>query len=356
MPSGFTELMQVYTAGYLLLAFLPGPRVLGAVFLLTFGYCCWALFQFRHMENVGVLMSAVSCAAAACGLAAGAIANGIVLFGRSNGLKPFYAVIIHSVAFFAIPAIVSLTTWRESEGRTARMAEPAAECAEQLHAAKLGEVELALPIARAIHVGEGFEYDPSWAFDLNEQARKFCEHARGRPPQLTNLQINLDTRTAVQSNQLYPSAFCRTEQPYSWWTSLCRRENVKVSKEFPGETVVYVIGKYNASRMHAWAVEDRAAERAQMEGLPRTRLEGGAVAYAGEFHSYYTLDARPDFLARCQQTSGEPDGQLACTGGLPIGQGLGLIMEFRADKPTFAADTEHAIARALEIFDSLKKH
>jgi len=71
-----------------------------------------------------------------------------------------------------------LSLWRTSVQK-ARWEPPSSECTSSLHAATLGTMRLALPLAPVIAIGQGEEYAPTYRFDINEQARQFC---RSRPP------------------------------------------------------------------------------------------------------------------------------------------------------------------------------
>lgn len=356
MSDAILHLFPPYLVAFALLAFLPNWRWLLAGLIVALSLVVWAYNDVTRSDGngLGIVIAAVWLFVAGLGLVAGALARGIVLFGRSNNWSLVRTIIVHPVVFFSVPLLLAGWLSLENEQRKAFQAPPEAACAEGVHRAVLGEVELALPISRAIRVGEGFEYNPSWMFEINDHARRFCRQAQLAPPQLTNIQIDLGTRTSVQSSTLYESAFCRSQQPYAWWASSCRRETLEPSRDFPEETTIYVIGRYNAAKMHAWAVENRSLDRREMARLPQARLDGGAVVYTGQHQRYFTLDARPEFLAQCHEMTKADGAELGCVGGQPIGDGLGLIVEFRADQPTFASDAEHALARAREILDSLK--
>jgi hypothetical protein len=347
-------LVLFYAVPYLLLAFLPGPRVLAIALVAGLGLCSWALFDLRQEDGIAGVASMPFAVAAGFGFVAGAIGRGLVLLGRGRGMNVGHGLWIHAALFVLVPALSVVAVEAMLRADEARRAEPAAACAASLHEARLGSVTLALPIARAILVGAGPEYAPSWLFEINEQAREFCEDARTATPQLTNVQVDLDATTSIRSTSA-PSAFCRSEQAYSWWASSCRREGHEPTRDFPERTVVYVIGKYHAARMHTWSAEKASSERSRVIGFPQTKFAGGAVAYADGRYTYFTLDARPEFLASCYRPSNEPEGRLYCHGALPLGQGLGMVLTFRADLPSLAADGTQAVAKGQEVFDSLRK-
>ncbi|NML09725.1 hypothetical protein HHL08_06110 [Sphingobium sp. AR-3-1] len=339
-----------YAIGFLLVAFLWRwyllPIGVGLLLLLW-----WVIRGVFNEDSPGVIVAAPMVGLAFLGVLAGLLAALIVLLTRKLARRWASPVVILPATFFTVPVVVfGLLFWQQTSLK-ARRAPPSASCLARLHPVVLGGTPLALPLAPALSVGQGREYDPNYPLDLNEKARKFCAETSAGPIKITNLTARL-TPDYSRHLAVRRSTFCASAKPYGWWHDLCRREHGdNPPSEYPREVSFYVLGEYNARKMHAFSADE--LERLKVDSLTAKELGRGVRRYGDGHYSYFTRRDVPGYLARCYST-GPVKTDLACVAGYRLTPRIGIIYEFATPADAFAEKSVAFDQRARQVFESLK--
>jgi hypothetical protein len=174
----YTAPLIAYGLGFVCLAFLPRWRWLAFGTLAAFPFCLWLFRDLSQADGPSAAIAVFIAAALALGFASGFIARTIIIGARWSGRIVPRTVTLLATLILVPTLAYGLSLWRTSVQK-ARWEPPSSECTSSLHAATLGTMRLALPLAPVIAIGQGEEYAPTYRFDINEQARQFC---RSRPP------------------------------------------------------------------------------------------------------------------------------------------------------------------------------
>lgn len=117
-------------------------------------------------------------------------------------------------SFFAV-------TWTQQKTREARYAPPSAACLDNLHPARIADVDIAIPIAPGLFLyGEGMN-DDHYILWSNPDARAFCSEADGGNATLKSVVFMLDgspSRREMETKR----PFCSRPHPeYPWAEMAC---------------------------------------------------------------------------------------------------------------------------------------
>ncbi|WP_245496253.1 hypothetical protein [Rhizobium ruizarguesonis] len=113
------------------------------------------------------------------GAASGFVASGIVVIGRTTRLQALRAVYVLPGVFILGFGGFFAVTWTQQKIREARYAAPSAACLDNLHPARIADVDIALPVAPGILLfGNGMS-DHHYILWSNPDARAFCNEADG---------------------------------------------------------------------------------------------------------------------------------------------------------------------------------
>jgi hypothetical protein len=342
--------LAAYCLGFASLAFLPRWRWLVLAGLAAFFLCSWAFYDLSGADGPGAAIAVFVAAALALGFVAGFAARAVILAaGWSGRMIPQASALLSTLVLVPLPTF-GWASWHNAVQR-ARWAPPSAECTSSLHVATLGNMRLALPLAPVISVGQGAEYAPAYRFDVNEQARRFCQKSSGSPPALTNLTLRLEAGPSGPLN-LRTSWFCARRQDYGWWDDVCRGKPGDPASEYPVKMTLYRIDRYNAARMHAFSADELGKPPADKGEF--ADIGGGVVRYSDEHDSYYKRADVPGYLARCFQAKSRRPPELYCDAGYRLTPELGLIYEFRTAPDDFAERSRQVDEKAREIVESLR--
>ncbi len=333
-----------YAIGFLLLAFVRRLQVLlpvgaGALLLLA-----WALSDVTGEDSPGVFIAAPMVLLVILGLGAGFIATLLVLWGRRYSQSWKVPAIVLPATFIAVPALAfALTSWQRA-GAKARFAPPSPACLARPHPVILGDTPLAVPLAPGLSVGTGRDFFPNYLFEINEKARQFCaETAAGRVT-ITNLTVRLVPARSPTD------PFCASSRPYGWWHDLCRRNYDDPPSDYPSKVTFYVLGEYDARRLHAFSADELA--EFQPRGMAAVDLGDGVRRYGAE-RPYFTRADVPGYLARCHRTT-QPHAALACVVGYRLTPRIGVIYDFTTRAADFPERSATVDRRAQEMLESLK--
>lgn len=350
MHSFYTIPLIAYGLGFACLAFLPRWHWLALGTLAASSFCLWLFRDLSQADGPGEVIAVFVAAALALGFASGFIARTIILGARWSGRIIPRAVTLLATLILIPPLAYGFSSWRTSVQK-ARWTPPKAECTSSLHAATLGTMRLALPLAPIIAVGEGEEYAPTYQFDINEQARRFCRESAPLPPALTNVNLRLEPDPS-NALHLRSSWFCTQRQDYSWWSEVCRRQRGAPPSEYPVKMSLCWIDHYNAARMHAFSADQLKKPPARDGNF--VDIGDGISRFNDAHNSYFTRADLPGYLARCYGTRSESRPELYCSAGYRLTPEIGLIYDFRADADDFAGRSRTADARAREVVESLR--
>ncbi|MBY5399576.1 MFS transporter [Rhizobium leguminosarum] len=332
-----------YAIGFLALCFwwrwwLLVPAGIVAAVLARIEYA-----SVNASDGAGSVFGIILVVFAMIGAASGFVASGVVVIGRATRLQALRAVYVLPVVFILGFGSFFAVTWTQQKIREARYAPPDAACLDNLHPARIADVEIAIPIAPGIFLyGERMNND-HYILWSNPDARAFCGEADGGNATLKSVVFMLDgypSRREMQTNR----PFCSRPHPeYPWAEMACHLIPTDVIPDKPVQMTVSV---------RAAGFDPSAREREAM-------LKNQAIVASDGFRTYRSQNdfylQRPDgYFARCHEHRSKSQPWLSCTATEELSEKLAISYDFRTTADLFMQQSVVVATNARAIFDSLK--
>ncbi|MBY5796350.1 hypothetical protein [Rhizobium leguminosarum] len=332
-----------YAIGFLALCFwrrwwLLVPAGLVAALLAKIEYA-----SVNASDGAGSVFGIILVVFAMIGAASGFVASGIVLIGRATRVQALGAVYMLPVVFILGFGSYFAVTWTQQKIREARYAPPAAACLDNLHPARIADVDIAIPIAPGIFLyGEGMNHD-HYILWSNPDARAFCGEADGGNATLKSVVFMLDgypSRREMQTKR----PFCSRPHPeYPWAEMACNLIPTELIPDKPVEITVSV---------RAAGFDLSAREREAMLKNQAAVASDGLRTYRSQNDFYLQ---RPDgYFAQCRDYRSKSQPWLYCTAKEELSDLLAISYNFRTTAELFIKQSVVVAANARAIFDSLK--
>ncbi|MGO7154576.1 hypothetical protein [Rhizobium leguminosarum] len=332
-----------YAIGFLALCFwwrwwLLVPAGIVAAVLARIEYA-----SVNASDGAGSVFGIILVVFAMIGAARGFVASGVVVIGRATRLQALRAAYVLPVVFILGFGSFFAVTWTQQKIREARYAPPDAACLDNLHPARIADVEIAIPIAPGIFLyGERMNND-HYILWSNPDARAFCGEADGGNATLKSVVFMLDgypSRREMQTNR----PFCSRPRPeYPWAEMACHLIPTDVIPDKPVQMTVSV---------RAAGFDPSAREREAM-------LKNQAIVASDGFRTYRSQNdfylQRPDgYFARCHEHRSKSQPWLSCTATEELSEKLAISYDFRTTADLFMQQSVVVATNARAIFDSLK--
>nr|WP_298100009.1 hypothetical protein [uncultured Shinella sp.] len=274
----------------------------------------------------------------------GALASAVVIAGRSLSIRLLSPLFVLPVVFLLGFGSYFALNWTEKKLHEARNASPSESCLSGLHPARLGSVELDIPIAPGLFLWGMGGRDDHYILWSNSHARAFCADTDDEPVALKKVSFMLDGMPSRRRTETQ-RPFCEKDHPeYPWADMAC---NLILDGVVPDSAVNVSVSIPTSTT--DWVAKDRES----MMTNPMTVAADGVKTYRGKNDLYLE---RPDgFFARCQAYDTPSRPWLYCSAGETLPEGLALSYEFRTTEKTFLLQSPKVAASAHAMFDSLRR-
>ncbi|MGO8316031.1 hypothetical protein ACC848_05685 [Rhizobium johnstonii] len=277
------------------------------------------------------------------GAASGFVASGLVLIGRTARLRVLRAVYVLPAVFILGFGSFFAVTWTQQKIREARYAPPTAACLDNLHPARIADVDIAIPVAPGIFLyGDGMN-DDHYLLWSNPDARAFCREADGGNATLKSVVFMLDGIPARREMET-ERPFCSRPHPeYLWAEMACHLIPMDVIPDKPVEMTV---------SLKAPSVDPSVREREAMLKNQPTVASDGLRTYRLQNDLYLQ---RPDgYFAQCRDYRSKSQPWLRCTATEELTDKLAISYNFRSTAEVFITQSAAVASNARAIFNSLK--
>lgn len=342
-----------------LLLFILAPYAIG-FFALCFWWRWWLLLpigaaaavlagmQYRSVMRSdgpgGMFLDVLLVVFLVLGAGSGAVASALVIAGRAlrwRALKPM--LVLPAVFLLGFGGYLGFG-WTKEKIREARFAAPSAACLNGVHPAKLGDVDLDIPIAPGLFLWGMDRDNEHYILWSNPDTRAFCALSESDPLALSGIHFMIDgspSRRRAETNR----PFCaRKHAEYPWADMAC---NLIASQAIPDNPV-----RVNVD-LAKGRVDWVAKEREAMKRNPVSTAPDGVKTYR-EKHGFYL--ERPDgYFARCYAPSSSSQPWLYCSVRERLSEDLTISYDFRTTAELFLAKSPIIAANARAIFNSLKR-
>ncbi|MBX5195723.1 hypothetical protein HJB82_10345 [Rhizobium sp. NZLR10] len=277
------------------------------------------------------------------GAASGFVASGLVLIGRATRSRALRAIYVLPVVFILGFGSYFVVNWTQQKIREARYAPPAAACFDNLHPARVADVDIEIPVAPGIFLwGEGMN-DAHYILWNNPDARAFCREADQGNATLKSVVFMLDgspSRREMETNR----PFCSRPHPeYPWAEMACHLIPMEVIPDKPVEITVSV---------KASGFDPSARDREAMLKNQAVVASDGLRTYRSKNDLYLQ---RPDgYFAQCDDYHSKIQPWLFCTAKEQLSDRLAISYNFRSTGAIFITQSVTVAANARAIFSSLK--
>ncbi|WP_017965535.1 hypothetical protein [Rhizobium leguminosarum] len=294
-------------------------------------------------DGAGAAFGIILVIFAMIGAASGFVASGVVLIGRTTRLHALRAVYVLPVLFILGFGSFFAVTWTQQKTREARYAPPSAACLDNLHPARIADVDIALPVAPGLLLyGDGV-YGDHYLLWSNPDARAFCGKADGGNATLKSVVFMLDGIPARREMET-KRPFCSRPHPeYPWAEMACHLIPTDVIPDKPVKMTVSV---------KAPGFDPSVREREAMLKTQAIVASDGLRTYRSQNDSYLQ---RPDgYFAQCHDHRSKSQPWLSCTATEELSDKLAISYDFRSTAELFITQSAAVAANARAIFNSLK--
>ncbi|MGR9197536.1 hypothetical protein [Rhizobium leguminosarum] len=333
-----------YAIGFLTMCFwwrwwLLVPAGIAAAVLATIEYA-----NVAAADGPGVALGIVLVVFVMIGAASGFVASGIVLIGRTTRWQALRAIYVLPAVFILGFGSYFAITWTQQKTREAYYATPSAACLDNLHPARVADVDIAIPVAPGIFLyGDGGN-DDHYILWSNPEARAFCREADGGAVTLKSVIFMLDGSPERREMET-KLPFCSRPHPdYPWAEMACHLISTEVIPDKPVKMTVSV----RASGIDPWTREREAMLKSQ----PIVASDG-LRTYRSKNDIYLQ---RPDgYFAQCRDYRNKSQPWLYCTAKEQLSDRLTISYNFRTTPELFRTQSATVAANARAIFNSLKR-
>jgi len=332
-----------YAFGFLALCFWWRWRLLVPAGILAAVLAKIEFASVNASDGAGAAFGIILVVFVMIGAASGFAASGIVLIGRTAQLQALRGVFVLPVVFILGFGSYFAVTWSQQKTREARYRQPAAVCLDNLHPARIADVDIAIPVAPGIFLyGEGMNSD-HYLLWSNPDARAFCGEADGGKATLKSVVFMLDGIPARREMET-KRPFCSRPRPeYPWAEMACHLISRELIPDKPvGMTVSVKAPGFDPS------VRER---KAMLKNQPNVASDG-LRTYRSQYDLYLQ---RPDgYFARCHDHRSKSQPWLSCTATEELSDKLAISYDFRSTAELFITQSATVAANARAIFNSLK--
>ena len=341
-----------------LLLFILAPYAIG-FFALCFWWRWWLLLpigsvavvlaglQYRGVMRSdgpgGMFLDVLLLVFLVLGAGSGAVASGLVIAGRAlrwRTLKPL--AVLPAVFLLGFGGYFAFG-WTQEKIREARFVAPSDACLNGLHPARLGDVDLDIPVALGLFLWGIDRDNEHYILWSNPHARAFCALAERDPVALSGVHFKIDGSPSRRVAETKMPFCSRKHAEYPWADMAC---NLIASRVIP-DNPVRVNVDLSKGRFD-WVAKEREA----MQRNPVSIAPDGVRTYR-EKHRLYL--ERPDgYFARCYAPSSASQPWLYCSVREKLAEDLTISYDFRTTEALFLATSPIIAANARAIFDSLK--
>jgi len=334
-------ILPPYAIGFLALCFwwrwwLLVPAGLVAAVLAKIEYA-----SVNASDGAGAALGIILVVFVMIGAASGSVASGLVVIGRTTRVQALRAVYVLPIVFIIGFGSYFVVTWTQQKIRAARYAPPSAACLDNLHPARIADVDIAIPVAPGIFLyGDGMN-DDHYILWSNPDARAFCSEADGGNATLKSVVFTLDgspSRREMQTNR----PFCSRPHPeYPWAEMACHLIPTDVIPDKPVQMTVSVK-----------ASDPSVREREAILKNQPTVASDGLRTYRSQNDFYLQ---RPDgYFAQCRDYRSKSQPWLYCTAKEELSDKLTISYDFRSTAELFITQSATVATNARAIFNSLK--
>ena len=289
--------------------------------------------------------------ALALGSLSGAAAR-IVLIALGRNGRRASELVIGALFLVGVPALISASSQLRQREFRKRYAPPTAECRASLHDVILGDAIARLPIDEGIHVGEGRGFKPVTMFDIQEQARVFCERTDRSPFRATNINIEFARRGSAPPHHRPP---CDRPRAGAWWPMLCRfAQDPRVHLY---SMILFDPARYNSDQMLSFSPMAPGAPAGPFDAKwhsdgPFKRMERDGYIYLRRAAVPGTASAYAGICSRPAHPEDSADG-LRCKAGYRLTRQVALMYDFQVAEDDLIAQAQALDARLLPVARSL---
>jgi len=295
-------------------------------------------------DGAGVAFGIILVVFLMIGAASGFVASGLVLIGRASRWRVLRAVYVLPVVFMLGLGSCFAITWTQQKIREAHYAPPSAACLDNLHPARIADVDVAIPIAPGIFLyGDGGN-DDHYILWSNPEARAFCSEADGGAVTLKSVIFMLDGSPERREMET-KLPFCSRPHPeYPWAEMACHLISTEVIPDKPVKMTVSVRAPDFDPSVH---------EREAMLKSQPIVASDGLRTYRSKNDIYLQ---RPDgYFAQCRDYRNKSQPWLYCTAKEQLSDQLTISYNFRTTSELFRTQSATIAANARSIFNSLKR-
>lgn len=335
--------VQPYAIGFLALCFwwrwwLLIPAGIVAAVLAKFEYA-----SVNASDGAGAAFGIILVVFLMIGAASGFVTSGIVLIGRTTRLEALRAVYVLPAVFILGFGSYFAVTWTQQKIREAHFAPPSAACLDNLHPARIADVDIAIPVAPGILLWGNGTNDDHYVLWSNPDARAFCGKADGGNAALKSIVFMLDGSPSRREMETEPPFCLRPHPEYPWADMACHLIPLDLIPDKPVEMTVSV---------RAPGIDPSAREREAMLKNQVSVATDGLRTYRSQNDIYLQ---RPDgYFAQCRDYHNKSQAWLFCTAKEQLSDQLAISYNFRSTAEVFITQSATVAANARAIFDSLK--
>lgn len=352
-------LFLIYIFCFLSLAFLKNWRLLTLGGFISLAISAYIFHSISSSDSRLSFIFLPGFLAISLGFIAGFVGRSAVLLFNRFEPRAITSLIVLFVSFIGVPlSAYYLIDWHSSRQKARREAArvpPSAACTDRLHAATIGDVHLALPLAPAFRVGMGYDFNPSYILGFKKAAREFCKLTEDSTPHLTNLNIEISYH-GPPYGYYETSSFCTESKAYDWWELICRRKDSKSEFGNLRKITVYVIDKYNIGYSYVSTKYKSGKKQSKVTGIPEIKINYIVSKYILDEYLYFKRSDIKDYLAECYKMNPRiGKNSLYCQAGHPLTDTLGLAYDFVVEEDRFPEVSKVVDDKAIAIFNSLKR-
>lgn len=225
--------------------FILSPYVIGFL-ALCFWWRWWLLLpvgavaaviaamQYRGVmqsDGPGMFLGVILVIFLALGAGSGAAASALVTLGRALHWRTLRPIIVLPIVFLLGLGSYFAFGWTQQKIREARFAAPSEACLNGLHPAKLGKVDLQIPIAPGLFLWGIDRDNERYILWSNPHARAFCALSESDPVALSGVHFMIDGSPSRRIAETKRPFCSRKHGEYPWADMAC---NLIASRAIPG--------------------------------------------------------------------------------------------------------------------------
>lgn len=294
-------------------------------------------------DSPGVLLAVGLIVFLLIGAGSGTVASALVISGRILRLRLLVPMFVLPVIFILGCLSYFAVSWAQKELREARYRSPSESCLTDLHPARLGSVQLDIPVAPGLFLWGVNGRDDHYILWSNPEARAFCSKASVGAVPLSGVTFMIDG-TPSRRKEDTQRPFCNSSHSeYPWAEMAC---NLISTEIIPNSSVRVEVSVPRDDT--DWLAKEREA----MMRNPMSVRSDGVTVYHGQYDIH--LERADGFFAKCSSYNTPIQPWLYCSARATLPAGLSLKYSFRTTEDIFLQQSVKVTASAHAMFDSLR--